>query len=312
MTPRRHFRKENNHLPRPRHGRSQAGHRLSAAARPRRGAGAARRSAALGRAPRCRRQRGRRVGNRRRRAQLLGERPALGRDRTDRGRRLRLSAMAGLSAVERHRGNGRRDPVLGPADRRLPGPGIPELAEARKLRRITHVLVCRPRRGRSWRRARHSRSWPSRSASARPPGIASRPPKGRSWRRSRLTGTSWTPSASRNGAASRSATRRWSRASSSACGSRWAPGRSCRPPSGPPPASSTRRCVAAARKEGGRAAAVGAVPEPAPGKKAGARGPTPARGRSPAQAPRGRPAPMPPPPPPQMAPARPLPGPPPK
>ncbi len=45
-------------------------------------------------------------------------------------------AVAGLPAAAGHRGNGRRDPVLGPADRRIPGPGIPELAEARVRRRL--------------------------------------------------------------------------------------------------------------------------------------------------------------------------------
>src|SRR4030095_11643250 len=46
-----------------------------------------------------------------------------------------LPAMAGLPAAAGHRGDGCRDPVLGPAHRCVPGPGIPELAEARIRRR---------------------------------------------------------------------------------------------------------------------------------------------------------------------------------
>ena len=52
-----------------------------------------------------------------------------------------LPAMAGVSAIARHRGDGRRDPVLGPADRCVPGPGIPELAEARIRRRLIRILA---------------------------------------------------------------------------------------------------------------------------------------------------------------------------
>ena len=89
-------------------------------------------------------------------------------------------AVAGLSAALRHRGNGRGDPVLGPADRCLPGPGIPELAEARTLRRITHVLASvLALRYRDGRRGASR----SRSASARRPGTAFRPPSASSWRR---------------------------------------------------------------------------------------------------------------------------------
>ena len=127
------FAKENNHLPRPRHGRSQIRHRLPAASSP--GQEALARLADPQRATAACTWR---LPRRRRRIRHLGggrgfwtSGLALDRDRVDRRSRVWLSAMAGVPAVERPRGNGRRDPVLGPADRCVPGPGIPELAETR-------------------------------------------------------------------------------------------------------------------------------------------------------------------------------------
>src|SRR5215471_11489208 len=48
--------------------------------------------------------------------------------------------MAGVPAAERPRGNRRGDPLLGPADRCVSGPGIPKLAEANR-RRITRSFI---------------------------------------------------------------------------------------------------------------------------------------------------------------------------
>ena len=67
--------------------------------------------------------------------------PLLGRYPAHRRGAVRLPAMAGLSATAGHRGDGCRDPVLGPAHRRVPGPGIPELAEARIATTTDRILA---------------------------------------------------------------------------------------------------------------------------------------------------------------------------
>ena len=95
----RRFRKENNHLPRPRHGRSQGRHRLSAAARPGRGARAPRRSRSASAELAAARWRGAAAREPSAAAAASGPAAGSGSGSLDRGRRFRLSAVAGLSAV---------------------------------------------------------------------------------------------------------------------------------------------------------------------------------------------------------------------
>src|SRR5581483_4564914 len=122
-------------------GRFASGHRLSAAAGARRRARTPRRGGRVGASGRVGRARD--GGNRRRATRPpLGPRraAALARRRAaDRGGRIRIPAVARRPAGARIRGNRPAPARVGLADRRLSGPGIPELA-SKRARALTRIL----------------------------------------------------------------------------------------------------------------------------------------------------------------------------
>ena len=166
---------------------------------------------------------------------------------------LRLAAMASRPAGARVRGAGRADPVVRPADRRLPGSGIPELAQDfvrtadRPLLAAAVLLAAAP--------VAHAQIALESPVVA---GALCRR-KGRSCRRSRPIGTSSTPRASKvarhRAALSEDAARR-----AAACPEQmrsWSSAHAAAAPGGARAVQDVEQ--AAARQEGGSAAEVGGV-----------------------------------------------------